>query len=224
MTFAVLSDIHGNLPALEAVLSELPPVDSVICCGDLVGYYCYPNEVCAAVRALNPVCIQGNHDACVTSGLSAGVSAEAYRTAWTREVIEPDHLTWLSELPEEITLCHDGLNLKIRHASPWDTITYLYPDSPHLDRVDAGEDEWLLCGHTHHPLFHLTSRGGRVANPGSVGQPRDYDPRASWAILDTKNRTFEIRRTPYPTAALQRHLESLDWPRGVIEILSRVRS
>ena len=221
MKFAVISDLHANLPALTAVRAALPPVDGVICCGDVTGYYCHPNEVCRTVREMNALTIRGNHDACVTGLTDAGANAEAYRTEWTRGTLHADHLAWLAALPAELDFAADGLTLHVRHASPWDETTYLYPDSPRLHDVVLGPDEWLLCGHTHYPLFRQTAGGGFIANPGAVGQPRDRDPRASWALLDTAARTFEIRRTEYPVAALQAELAALHWPREVIEILSR---
>ncbi|MES2706168.1 MAG: metallophosphoesterase family protein [Verrucomicrobiota bacterium] len=222
MRFAVLSDIHSNLPALEAVRAALPAVDGIICCGDITGYYCHPNEVCAILREMNVRTIRGNHDTCITGLADAGINSEAYRTEWTRHTLLKDHFDWLAALPPELTFtAPDGLTIRVRHASPWDEITYLYPDSHRLNEVVLGKDEWLLCGHTHRPLFHRTAAGGVIANPGAVGQPRDRDPRASWAMLDTVARTFEVHRTEYPVAALQRHLESLHWPRNVIDILSR---
>lgn len=221
MKFAVLSDIHANLPALAAVRAVLPPVDAVICCGDVTGYYCHPNEVCAALREMKALTIRGNHDACITGHADAGTNGEAYRTEWTRDTLDADHLAWLAALPEELAFTSDGLTLHVRHASPWDETTYLYPDSPLLNDVVLGADEWLVCGHTHRPLFHRTATGGCIANPGAVGQPRDFDPRASWALLDTAARSFEIQRTAYDVAALQQELASQNWPRSVIEILSR---
>src|SRR3954471_8748642 len=99
MRVALISDIHANLAALEAVLDDLPPVDRIVCCGDLVGYYDQPNEVCALLRDRGIDCIRGNHDAYVIGALTPKAENRAsYRTDWTRDVLTSTHRQWLEGL------------------------------------------------------------------------------------------------------------------------------
>jgi putative phosphoesterase len=218
---AVLSDIHGNLPALQSVLADLPPVDAFICCGDLVGYYPDVEEVCNVMRGLSAFMIRGNHDGYVAGGIHPTQDKfQVYKVEWTRSHLSHRNLNWLTFLPFEMSFFLDGLKIKIRHASPWDEETYLYPDSPKLMDIQLGRDEWLLVGHTHHPMM-VPAGDGLILNPGSVGQPRDWNPRASYAILDTATRQVSIRRVEYNVQVFQKRLRELDWEPSLIEILSR---
>jgi predicted phosphodiesterase len=112
--------------------------------------------------------------------------------------------------------------LIVRHASPWDEETYLYPDSNRLPDVRLARNEYLLLGHTHHPMQRAAGEG-YVINPGSVGQPRDYNPAASYAIWDVESGAVEHRRAAYDVTAYQKILRELDWPESTIAILSRMR-
>lgn len=221
MKVAVISDIHGNLPALQAVLSDMRSIDMIVCCGDVVGYYPDINEVCALLRRINVFAIRGNHDAYVTGELQPDPSKSiAYRTEWSRRQLDLIHLQWLKSLPIEMRFQWRHLTLIVRHASLWDEETYLYADSPGLAKLSVKEDEILVVGHTHHPMLKSVENGV-VLNPGSVGQPRDWNEQSSYAIVETTSKDTEIRRVAYDVRAFQRRLESLSWDRAAIEILSR---
>jgi predicted phosphodiesterase len=221
---ALLSDIHANLTALDAVLADMPSVDRIVCCGDLVEYYDQPNEVCARVRERGIECIRGNHDAYVIGALTPSEAHRAaFRTDWTRATLHETHLDWLDSLDSEMRIEADGRLLRLRHASPWDEETYLYPDShDRFARIELASGEILAVGHTHRPL-HVAIGEGWLINPGSVGQPRDWDPRASYAIVDMATAAVEHRRTTYDVAAVQRRLEAQDWDPHIVGILSRSR-
>ena len=223
MKLGLIADIHGNKPALEGVLESAPSVDHWICMGDVVGYYPDVNEVCNILIGLNATVVRGNHDAYVMGQLPADSGKmELYRTAWTREHLRREYCRWLSALPVEVNLCLGSKKLRVRHASPWDEETYLYPDSPLLSKIQLKRDSYFLCGHTHHPL--VTAAGqGYIVNPGSVGQPRDYNPGASYAIFGVEDGIVEHRRAPYDVAAYQRYLLDLGWPDATRDILSRSR-
>lgn len=224
MKVAFLADIHGNAPALEAVLSQLPAVDLIVCCGDVIGYYPDVNEVCERLRVPGVAVIRGNHDAYVTGGLEPDPrKVAAYRTQWTRSHLSEDHLTWLAALPVELRFEWSGGPVVVRHASPWDEETYLYPDSPRLAEVNLPEHETLVLGHTHHPMWKQAGRGW-ILNPGSVGQPRDWDPRASYAVADTATGAFELKRAPYDVPGLQKRLRSMGWDDDLLRILSREKA
>ena len=223
LKIAVMSDIHGNLPALQAILADMPSIDMMVCCGDVVGYYPDVNEVCALLREMNVFTVRGNHDAYVSGELQPDPSkAIAYRTKWTREQLDPIHLSWLKSLPIEMRFNWDHLGLIVRHASPWDEETYLYEDSPRLVEIPVKLNEILVVGHTHHPMLKRVGNG-IVLNPGSVGQPRDWNENASYAILETISKFAEIKRVRYNVPALQKRLESLSWDKATIQILSRQR-
>jgi diadenosine tetraphosphatase ApaH/serine/threonine PP2A family protein phosphatase len=222
MILAIISDIHGNAPALDAVLGDLPSVDVLVCCGDAVGYYADAAEVVDRLRALRVAMVRGNHELMVC-GLKPVLPerAAAYRTEWTRQALSAEQLRWLRALPATLDVNRDGLSIRVRHASPWDEDTRLLPDSPALGRVDLAPDQWLVVGHTHYPM--LVPRGaGWLANAGSVGQPRDWNPGAAYALLDTQTGEWEQRRVAYDHGAYQRRLEALGWESATVALLGRV--
>lgn len=223
MILGVISDLHGNRPALEAVLGDLGTVDAVVCCGDLVGYYPDTAWVVDRVRSLGAVTVRGNHELMATGAREVPAErAGYYRIADARRALSADQLAWLSALPASATLARDGTPVEIRHASPWDEETYLYPDSD-LRRVTLPDGAWLLLGHTHHPMLRRTGGGGTVANPGSVGQPRDYDPRAAYAVLDTATGRWEQRRVAWDHRRYQRRMEALGLDPLAVALLGRER-
>jgi putative phosphoesterase len=224
MRVALISDIHANLAALEAVLNDMPAVDRVLCCGDMVEYYDQPNEVCALVRDRGIACIRGNHDAYVIGALPPNEAKRPfYRTDWTREVLAETHRQWLESLGTEMQLEEQGRRLRIRHASPWDEETYLYADAVGaLARLQIDRGETLVVGHTHRPL-HVAIGEGWLLNPGSVGQPRDRDPRASYALVDLATGQVEPRRVSYDVAAVQQRLAAQGWDPDLTALLSRTR-
>ena len=221
MRIGLISDIHGNLPALESVLNAMPSVDLLLCAGDLVGYYPDVNDVCDKMRQSGAAIIRGNHDAYVTSELQPDASrVEAYRTVWTREHLSARNFAWLASLPMEMRFSFGNTRIILRHASPWDEITYIYRDSPSLPSIQPAAGEVLVFGHTHIPL-HIPVAQGTLVNPGSVGQPRDYDPRASFSTLDTLTGTVHNFRCTYPVGEYQDRLRDMGWNAQMIQILTR---
>jgi len=221
MKVAILSDIHGNLPALLAVLGDVGNVDVLLCCGDLVGYYPDVNEICDLLQKERALVIRGNHDAYISGELEPNPNnLEIYKLEWTRQKLNKNKFHWLVTLPLEMNFLWNGLKIKIRHASPWDEETYLYPNSPKFSNYKVSKDELHVFGHTHHPMM-LNIDEGMILNPGSVGQPRDWDPRASYAVLETKSRKIEIRRVFYDVSAFQERLRALEWDKELIQYLSR---
>jgi predicted phosphodiesterase len=223
MVLAVISDVHGNLPALEAVVADMGTVDAVLCCGDLVGYYPDVAEVVERVRGLGARVVRGNHELMATGRVPVPPErAGYYAIDRTRRALSEEQLAWLAGLPPALALVEDGLCVEVRHASPWDEETYLYPDAPALAGVALAGHQVLLLGHTHHPM-RVRAGAGLVVNPGSVGQPRDWNPRAAYGVLDTASGRWEQRRVAYDHRRYQRRLEGLGLDPRTIALLGRER-
>jgi diadenosine tetraphosphatase ApaH/serine/threonine PP2A family protein phosphatase len=221
----VISDVHSNLPALEAVLESIDAVgpEEIWCLGDIVGYGAQPDACTALVRERCALSLNGNHDLAVTGAIDAATFSETARAAvdWTRENIAPETLEFLGGLSPEGA--REGFGLF--HASPRDPI-WEYVLS--IDQAEAGLDEQseriCLIGHSHVALFFTRppstgrrsfatgaqagdgdlldlAEGEWLLNPGSVGQPRDGDPRAAWLEIETDDWTARYHRVPYDAVA-----------------------
>jgi diadenosine tetraphosphatase ApaH/serine/threonine PP2A family protein phosphatase len=231
MRIAVLSDIHANLHALDAVCAEIAAdsVDAVWCLGDIVGYGPRPAECVARVRELAALSLCGNHDLAVVGRLRMGDFSgdAAVAVLWTRPVLGDDDKAWLDSLAP--TAAPDGAELF--HGSPrdpvWDYVLSEAVASQSLARTTA---PIVLVGHSHVALglraegkalsggvapagTAVELAGARVLlNPGSVGQPRDGDPRAAWLLLDLAAGTATFRRVPYDVAATQAEIRAAGLP------------
>ena len=191
MKTAIISDIHGNYEALKAVLAEIDRlgVEHIYCAGDVVGYYSQVNECCSALRERNIPCVMGNHDWYMAGdGFCPRSRSVNDCLAYQRSVIEPDHVDWLRSFPVqrrigEIRLVHGGW------TDPIDE--YLQPSAEYFERV---EGQLFVSGHTHQQM--VQHYGAKIyCNPGSVGQPRDGDPRAAFAVYESGN--FTLHRIEY---------------------------
>jgi len=225
MRYLVLSDVHANLEALNAVLEAAAGEwDRALVLGDLVGYGADPNAVIDRVREL-PIAamVRGNHDK-VAAGLAPTDSfnhVARQAIEWTAAALTPANLQWLAALPQG-PMAIDAAT-EICHGAPWDEDAYLF-DERDVERSGSAQDRALcLFGHTHVPsIFRLApvveamlpvrgercrvpiEPGGRyLVNCGAVGQPRDSDPRAAFGLLDSATRVLTIVRTPYEVAAAQ---------------------
>ncbi|MFC6989849.1 metallophosphoesterase family protein [Haloplanus sp. GCM10025708] len=211
MQVGVVSDIHGNRIALEAVLDDMPPVDRLVCAGDVVGYNPWPAACVAAVRDREIPTVMGNHDRAVASDTGFRFNSMASAgVEFTRRRLADDALAWLADLPAERTAV-DG-RVKLVHGHPDDPDRYTYPDefSP---RMLDGEDV-LVTGHTH-VQGHRVFDEGIVMNPGSVGQPRDGDPRAAYAVVDLDSRSVDERRVDYDVDAVVDAIETAGLPERI---------
>jgi diadenosine tetraphosphatase ApaH/serine/threonine PP2A family protein phosphatase len=234
---AVLSDIHSNLVALDAVLADAGTVDAVWHLGDVVGYGPDPDRVVARLRELGAVGVKGNHDAAALGGPEIDwFNPDAKQAAaWTRDVIAQDTRAWLSAQPEIAVI--DGVTLC--HGSPLDPLReYITTGAVARDNLAAIDTALGLHGHTHVPAIWRQSHGGVEAilprhgeavdlderptllNPGSVGQPRDGDPRAGYAILDLTAGTMTWYRVPYDVEATQAAMRAVGLPFRLIDRLS----
>ncbi|MBE0408878.1 MAG: metallophosphoesterase family protein [Anaerolineales bacterium] len=231
MHILVISDIHANIVALEAVLADAAKVDATWCLGDLVGYGPNPNECVSRIRNLpNIVCLIGNHDAASIDLIDTFTFNDEARQAifWTQQNLTHTNKDYLKTLPstKEIgafTLVHGSP----RHPV-WEYLLDTYTATINFRHFDSS---FCLVGHSHIPVIyqlldgstsadlhipqpnqitHLTPRS--ILNPGSVGQPRDRDPRAAYAILDPDELTWEIHRVPYDIKEVQARMKQANMP------------
>lgn len=239
MRTLVLSDIHANLTALEAVLEAAGPYDRLWFLGDLVGYGPNPNECVERLRALAPaVALSGNHDWAVLGKLDTEEFNDDARklVRWTARELTGENRAYLNELPP----LHVAAPFTLAHASPRHPVwEYILDLQTALENFEQFQTPVCLVGHSHIPALFLLdeeaaelsfylvgdgeaidlSRGRLIANPGSVGQPRDGDPRASFAVLDDEAQTWTLHRVAYDIAATQRRMRDHKLPARLIERL-----
>jgi putative phosphoesterase len=209
MRIVVLSDIHSNLDALQAVVRHLPKYDELWCLGDIVGYGPQPNEVIEKLQQLRPTTVlEGNHDRAVVTGDVEGFSSHAARAVkWTRAVIGEAGLSYLAALKPSVQVEREVKTLALFHGSPRDPLTeYVFPgltESAGRGLMNMAGAEIVLLGHTHIPMMYRFN-GNILANPGSVGQPRDGDQRASFALLTITQSgvSFEVQRVEYDVGSV----------------------
>jgi len=199
---AFISDVHSNLEALNAVLSKVGKTE-VYCLGDIVGYGADPNGVVERLRAIGAVAVQGNHDAAVLSGDTSWFNARAAMAAkWTTANLSEANKKYLRQLPLQIRTEFDGTPAFLTHGSPDDNLREYVELESHSQLFDHYLQKLgvraIGLGHTHRP-FGWKDQTGTVFNPGSVGQPRDSDPRASYAIVAFERGETEVqlRRVEY---------------------------
>jgi diadenosine tetraphosphatase ApaH/serine/threonine PP2A family protein phosphatase len=235
MRHLILTDIHGNIDALEAVLRDASGhYDEVVCCGDLVGYGASPSEVIEWIRQEASFIVRGNHDRAVwedglkeTFNLAAQAAIE-----WCLKKLDPADIEWLRQLPAGPVWPYD---FGLAHGSPLDEDEYLAFTEDVIGLEPAFERKLLFFGHTHvqggwiwdhdgvqpapvpglrdtqrvldvHPDVH------HLINPGSVGQPRDHDPRAAYAVWDSESRLLTLRRVAYDIRTAQQRILSAGLP------------
>jgi diadenosine tetraphosphatase ApaH/serine/threonine PP2A family protein phosphatase len=232
MRIALLSDVHGNLPAFEAVLADVDATDvqEIWCLGDLVGYGAEPDGCVELARSRCDVCLAGNHDLVVTGEIDLGdfSSSAAVAAQWTREHISDGAMEFLRALRPE----QDGHAVGLYHASPRDPVWEYVLSTWQADEcMDLMEPRVGAVGHSHVALWFRRTGEGQVEgapaegglehdlsddewliNPGAVGQPRDGDPRAAWLLLDTEGWSAEWRRVEYPIEQAASAIEDAGLP------------
>jgi predicted phosphodiesterase len=244
LRYLILSDMHANWDAFEAVLrrARRKRFDAVLVLGDLVGYGGAPNQVVEAVRALGPrlITVRGNHDK-VVAGIDSGsnFNQTALTAAqWTTGRLTPANLRYVRDLPKGPLQVEE--KLAICHGSPLDEDTYVFSDVDAWEIFSRFNMPVTFFGHTHIPsLFWLEGRtlgvralrgpSGRVQldpngryliNPGSIGQPRDRDPRASYMTYDSERALVRWYRIPYPIAEAQRRIRKAGLPASLADRLA----
>ncbi len=236
MRVLIISDIHANLTAFEAVLADAEGEwDYVWCLGDVVGYGPDPNECVDLLRSLPHLCLAGNHDWAALGRLDIRTfNSDARKVvAWTAETLRPDNVEYLAALPTTFVLGPYTL----AHGSPREPV-WEYILDPLIAALNFPhfETPYCLVGHTHTPvIFEMVNDQGdtevfppiyqqprrlngrrQIINPGSVGQPRDSNPEAAYAMLDVDKAVWEHRRIPYDIAAVQNRMRQVDMPERLV--------
>ena len=244
MRILILSDLHSNATALDAVLDAAEGCwDLSVCLGDVVGYGPDPNEVAARLRELGTQTIRGNHDKAVAGLMPTDDFNPVAKSAvdWTRGQLKPDHLEWLSTLPPG-PLATDGIVLV--HGAFQDEDEYVFTPEQALDGLLESTAPVTFFGHTHHQggfsyldshleVLQIRPRHSEsfaalrvelprryLLNPGSIGQPRDGDPRAAFAIADLEHQIIEFWRVPYDVSVVQGRMRAAHLPEQLIQRLS----
>jgi len=246
MRTLILSDIHSNLTALETALEQAQgKYDRVICLGDIVGYGPDPNEVIRRVQGLQPVAVvRGNHDkACCGISDAGDFNAVARAAAtWTREQLPPDNLAYLRQLDAGPLAVGD---FQIVHGSIRDEDEYVFTPREAGENLELSQTPLTFCGHTHFQGGFALRDAGRLEvlrvriepgvgfaeytltpgvryliNPGSIGQPRDGDPRAGFAFYEPEKQVVEYWRVPYDVEATQKRMKAAKLPEPLIARLS----
>jgi predicted phosphodiesterase len=243
MRILILSDIHANFTALEASLAKAAGRwDAAVCLGDIVGYGPDPAEVSEKIRSLVQSCIRGNHDKAVTGIMDTEDFNPVAKAAvdWTRKQLSPELLQWLATLPQG-PLETNGIVLV--HGAFQDEDEYVFTPAQALEGLLDSTSPVTFFGHTHHQggfayfdsnlevlqirprpneLFaplRIEPESRYMLNPGSVGQPRDADPRASFAIADLANHTVEFWRVPYEIGKVQSRMRKAGLPEPLVQRL-----
>jgi putative phosphoesterase len=223
-SITVFGDIHANLPALEAVLADMQEreLDNLYCLGDLVGYGVFPNEVTEIIRERRFPTLMGNYDQGV--GNDSDDCGCAYKTdierargeqsiKWSNAHTSEENKSFLRTLPAHIPLRLGELEVLLVHGSPRKVNEYLFEDRPdeYFERImDAARADVLVCGHTHLPYHKILPSGRQIVNAGSVGKPKDRDPRACYTILHAAGRALSVEfvRVAYDVERAARAIES----------------
>ena len=243
MRYLILSDIHANREALSAVLTRVRRKrwDRAVVLGDVVGYGANPNEAIEAIRGLKPlVAIRGNHDkvCCGTEDGEMFNRVALQAALWTRRRLTPGNLRWLQSLPEG-PLVVDGA-FAISHGTPIDEDAYIFGEIEALNVFRQTSFDLCFFGHSHFPVvfglspdaiqtvlttpptfsFRLEQGVRYLVNPGSIGQPRDGNPLASFAMFDSATRTVTVYRVPYAIERAQRKILDAGLPRPLADRLA----
>jgi putative phosphoesterase len=223
---AIFSDVHGNLPALEAAFTNMNTrgLQERYCLGDLVGYGTFPNEVIWLIQEHKVPTIKGNYDRSVS--MDSYDCGCAYRTEedkrlgeqsirWTNKYTTVENKAYLRSLPEQLIVQLDDLKIMLVHGSPRKINEYLYEDRPDgtMERIMDGVDAYVLvCGHTHLSYHRALPSGRHIVNTGSLGKPKDGNPDACYAQLSAEKRGLNVEfvRILYDIESIARDIEATE--------------
>jgi len=203
MKFAVVSDIHSNLHALQAAQEVIKEnhVDMVVCAGDIIGYGAFPNECCEIVKRLAVHCIFGNHEVSALTRDTIWMNPYAAKASkWTSDVLNQDSRDYLASIEQCAKFESSGARVAMCHGSLESVVEYVYEGDARESMLTSAGSDILILGHTHIPYMKKFG-SSLILNPGSIGQPRDGDPKGSLAVIDTATRISSIIRFDYDIEA-----------------------
>lgn len=240
MRYAIISDIHGNLEALQRVLAEIQTqkVDEILCLGDVIGYGPNPNECVDIIRETARICLAGNHDYAPLGKLDISYFNQWARSAieWTAEELTPSSRDFLLSLPlKEVVDGFTIVHSTPLHPNEWNYITTLDEAE---ENYAAFDEELCFIGHSHVPLIVIQNEDGKcdvendsrlqlvggnryIINVGSVGQPRDFNPRAAYSIYDDNDKVFQLWRVEYDVGKTQDKIIRAGLPEFLADRLAR---
>lgn len=217
MKLALIGDIHGNADALGAVLAaaEKMDVEHLLVTGDLVGYYFAPAKVLELLAIWSKHIVRGNHEEMLVAARAERTALEAISTRYgsgiqiALEQLTENQLDEICSFPHPLKLDIDGCRILLCHGAHWDVDQYVYPDAKPelLERCCNLDFDFVVMGHTHYPMIKQVDNM-QIINPGSVGQPRNGQPGAQWAFLDTISRHLEFRIEEYDRSSLIKECEA----------------
>lgn len=219
MKVAILSDIHGNNYALAEVLKAASEegAEKLLFLGDIVGYYYYPGKCLEMLSDWPYEIIKGNHEEILQDLYNHKIDSDAIKKKYgsahnlALNDLDKETLEWLFNLPIQKSVTIDGVSFQMNHGSPWSIDEYIYPDAPveKLEKCNSDEHDFVLMGHTHYQ-FSFQCKKSVLINCGSVGQSRQKGGMANWAMVDTKDKSFEMKATPYDTSELLTEIQKTD--------------
>lgn len=224
MKIAVISDIHGNIYALDEVLKDIEKqnVNYTICLGDLVGYGCNPNEVVERIRSKKVLCIKGNYDASVVDKDYTFIrenEVNSFSLPWAVKTVTDENINFLKELPSTITLEFNNQKIQFVHGSPRKINEYLTEDYEKFNEViNEFNYDVLVCAHTHIPYVkEIESK--TIINDGSVGKPKNGAPNATYLIINVTQDSLipEIHSVSYDYKKIMDIMKNLDFPEKLIK-------
>lgn len=219
MKIAIISDIHGNIDALVEVLKKAKKegVAHLLVLGDIVGYYYHPDQILKVLSEWSYDLIKGNHEKILEDLIADPSISESIRLKYgsghqeaIRKLTE-EQLAFLRDLPETKSVTFDGTSVLMCHGSPWSNDFYIYPDCDKetIEKCDSVAHDFVLIGHSHY-AFGIKNATSMLINPGSVGQSRQLGGKASWCIIHTENRCFQMMTTDYSTEKLLSEIQEKD--------------
>lgn len=222
MNVAIISDIHANIFGLRAVLGDLSKVEKILCAGDITGYYPFVNEVIEELKENNVTSVKGNHDEYLIQGHAPYDATDIIKDSVKKmkDLISKENFEFIKALPGSLNITIDNKKIMMFHGSPWDYLNErIYPDYQNFARFSELETDVVILGHTHYPFIKKIEEL-TVVNPGSCGQPRDYNL-LSYTIWNTKDNTFVNRRIDWNIEEFIKEASSLGTDKKLFETFDR---
>lgn len=214
MLVGLISDVHSNAIALKAVLLELDKmgVEKILHAGDIIGYNPYPNETVELFKKNRIISILGNHDRALNTGdISDFNPYAAAALVWTKMNMSPENLQYFLELKNRESISLNNKRIVLIHGSPRDVDEYIYPENASAHFLASAKADILVLGHTH-VQFKKGFSLGILINPGSVGQPRDENPDAAFAVYDSATGEIKLQRIRYDIEKVIKDMQNADLP------------